>query len=153
MLMLFYHSQNQLYSIIRIIHLNIWYKYSRLIINYLECKPSSDIFFYNPNNCFLSQINCNLDNLSSFKTYAFISSRLIFSTIMATITHYIIGIIGKSLLPLFRFVYNSNQNISFYCFDNDDFKNMDCIIRNDLVKNELSPTLILSNVFNLAIAK
>ena len=72
---------------------------------------------------------------------------------MATITHYIIGIIGKSLLPLFRFVYNSNQNISFYCFDNDDFKNMDCIIRNDLVKNELSPTLILSNVFNLAIAK
>jgi hypothetical protein len=113
--------------------------------------PSSDFFFYTPNNCSLSQINCDLDNLPIFKTFAFFSSWWIFSTIMPTITHCIFAIIGKSLLPLFRFVYNSNQNISFYCFDNDDFENVSCIIRNDLVKNELSPTLIFSNVFNLAI--
>ena len=101
---------------------------------------------HTPPYFFIGQINYSLHCLSFIKTITLFSTWWIFTSSISIVTNCIIGITWVSLIPLFGFINNSNQNLFVISFNNFDFESEDCIVRHNLVENKLSIVTIFTNI-------
>ena len=112
---------------------------------------SSNYSCHTPTDFFICQINCSLDNLSLINTISLRFTTWEFNTFITMVTNCIFRVPWASEIFLLWLINNTYHNLPIVRrFYNFDFKAINSILGNNLIKNILC-CAIFSNIFNSAV--